>query len=263
VEGQLLQNRFPVAVLVAVGHLVAAAGAVGAYGFVRDVAVTAFDAVVDAEQAYRAKSFVIERGNAERGAQLFVEFPQTFQVRGQRRKFDAVVGEQKFLVTGIPDAGELALEHDRGKNSHLIGAIRTLAEFRAATVFFHADYAAGAAHGKAKGGQAFDRFRGKLIFDIPHAEPRVMNRTSGVKAELRKSIAGLSRMGMWAARLSAKQTENPFAGVPSFVMPKRQVLNVRRLTLFRGPFQARFDGTIFKMFQVTERIRKAARDARR
>jgi hypothetical protein len=191
---RLLQNTFPVAVVVAVGSLVAAAGAMGTDGFVGDVAFAAFDAVVDAEQAYGAKSFVVERGNAEGGAQFFVEFPQTFQVRGQRWKLDAFVGEQKFLIAGIPEAGELALEHDRGKNGHLKGAIRILTKFGAATVFFHADYAAGAAHRKAKGGQAFDSFRRKPIFDIPHGKTRVMNRTSGVKAELRESIEELPRI---------------------------------------------------------------------
>jgi hypothetical protein len=153
---------------VRVGYLVAAAGAVGAYGFVWDVAVAAFDAVVDAEQAYGAKGFVVERGNAEGGAQFFVEFPQTFQVRGQRWKFDALVGQQKFLIACIPEAGELTLEHDRGKDGHLVGAICTLAKFGAAAVFFHADNSAGAAHGKAQGGEAFDRLGRKLIFDIPH-----------------------------------------------------------------------------------------------
>jgi hypothetical protein len=185
-----LQNRFPVAAVVAVGYLVAAAGTVGAYGFVWNVAVAALDAVVYAEQAHGAKSFVVERGNAEGGAQLFVEFAQTFEVRGQRWKLDAFVGEQKFLIAGIPEAGELTLAHDGGKDGHLIGAIRTLAKFGAATVFFHADYPAGAAHRKAQGGQAFDSFRRKLIFDIPHGKSRVMNRTSGVKAELWQSIAG-------------------------------------------------------------------------
>lgn len=149
-------------------RLVAAAGAVRAYGFVWHVTVSAFDAVVDAEQAYGAKSFVVERGNAECGPQLFVELSQTFQVRGQRWKFDAFVGEQKFLIAGIPEARELAFEHDCGKDGHLIGAICTLAKLGAAAVFFNAYYAAGAAHSKAEGGEAFDRFGRKLVFDIPH-----------------------------------------------------------------------------------------------
>jgi len=130
-------------------RLVVAAGAVRAYGFVWDVTVSAFDAVVDAEQAYGAKSLVVERGNAEGGAQLFVELPQTFKVRSQRWKLDAFVGEQKFLIAGVPEAGELTFEHDRRKNGHLVRAVRTLAKFGAATVFFNADYAAGATDSKA------------------------------------------------------------------------------------------------------------------
>jgi hypothetical protein len=149
-------------------RLVAAAGAVRAYGFVRDVTVAAFDAIVDAEQAYGAKSFVVERWNAECGAQLFVELPQTFKVRSQRGKLDSFVGEQKFLIAGVPEAGELAFEHDGGEDSHLEGAVSSLSEFGATAIFFHADYTAGTANGKAEGGEAFDGLRRKLIFDIPH-----------------------------------------------------------------------------------------------
>ncbi len=51
-------------------------GAVGAYRFVRDVAGTAFHAVVDAELADGAEGFVVKGGDTESGAEFFVELAQ-------------------------------------------------------------------------------------------------------------------------------------------------------------------------------------------
>ena len=129
-----------------------AAGAVGADGFVWDVASAAFDAVVDADLADGAEGFVVESWNAESGAQLFIESAQTFEMRGESGQFYAVVGEEKLLVTGVPQASELTFQHDGGEDGHLKAAIGALAKFGAATVFFHANDAAGAADGKTEGG---------------------------------------------------------------------------------------------------------------
>ena len=52
--------------------------------------------------AHGAESLIVKRRHAERGAQLFVELAQAFEVRGERRELDAIIGEQKFLVTGVP-----------------------------------------------------------------------------------------------------------------------------------------------------------------
>ena len=129
-----------------------AAGAVRADGFVRDVAGAAFDAIVDADLADGAEGFVVKSWNAESGAQLFVESAQAFEMRGEGGEFYAVVGEEKFLVAGVPQAGELPFQHDGGENGHLKGAIGTLTKFGAAAVFFNADHAASAADGKTEGG---------------------------------------------------------------------------------------------------------------
>lgn len=153
----------------------------GADGFVGDVADAAFDAVVDANLAYGAESFVVESGNAERGKQFFVELPQIFEVRGQGRKLQAIIGEQEFLVACIPKASEAALKHDRRDDSHLVQVVRAFAKFRAAAVFFDADNAARAANGKAERRKIFHLLWCELLFDIPHDALSVVNGGSSVK----------------------------------------------------------------------------------
>src|ERR1035438_1713200 len=145
-----------------------AAGAVGADGFVWDVAVAAFDAIIHADLTYGTEGFVVKRGNAECGAQFFIEFAQAFKVRSERGKFEAIVGEQKFLVAGIPEARELAFEHDGRKNGHLVFAAGFLAEFGATAIFFNAHDAARAAYGKTKCGETFNSFGQEAILDTPH-----------------------------------------------------------------------------------------------
>jgi len=145
-----------------------AAGAVRADGFVWHIASAAFDAVVDADLADGAQRLVVKRGNAESSAQLFVESAQAFEMGGEGGKLYAVVGEQKFLVAGIPEAGELAFYHYGGEDGHLKAAVGALAKFGTATVFFHADHAASAADGKTQGSQALNGFGGEAIIDVPH-----------------------------------------------------------------------------------------------
>lgn len=146
----------------------AGAGGMDADGFVGDVAATAFDAIVNADLADGAESFVVERGYAQGGPQLFVKLAQVFQVRCQSGDFCSLIGQQKLLVAGVPQARELTLEHDGGQDGELQLAIRGLPEFRAASVFFHADDPAGAADGEAEGGQTFNGFGREMLFDIPH-----------------------------------------------------------------------------------------------
>ena len=127
-------------------------------GFVGDVAATAFDTIVNADLADGAESFVVERGYAEGGPQLFVELAQVGKVSRQSGEFYSFIGQEKFLVAGVPQARELPLEHDGGKDGELEMAFRGLPELRAAAVFFHANDPAGAADGEAEGGKSFNCF---------------------------------------------------------------------------------------------------------
>src|SRR5215467_6809245 len=117
--------------------LMAVRWAVRANGLVRHVSGAALHAIVDRDLADRPQRFVVERGHAERGTQFFVELTQILQMRSQRRQLDAFVGQQKFLVAGIPQARKLALHHDRWKDGELKSGVGTLAKLRAATVFLH------------------------------------------------------------------------------------------------------------------------------
>jgi hypothetical protein len=144
------------------------AGAVGADGFVGDVAGAAFDAIVDGDLADGAEGFVVKGGHAEGCAQLFVELAQVGEMRGEGGDFQAVVGQQKFLVAGVPQARELALKHDRGHDRHLVTVIGSFAKLRAAAVFFDAHYAARAADAKAQGRETLDGLLRKMLVDVPH-----------------------------------------------------------------------------------------------
>lgn len=117
-------------------------GFVGADGFVGDVADAAFDAIVDAVMARGAEGFVIIRGYAERGAQLFIKTPQITELGDANGNFGAVVRKKKFLVAGIPQVRELALGHDRRDHGHLKAALVEFAQFRATIVFLDANHAA-------------------------------------------------------------------------------------------------------------------------
>jgi hypothetical protein len=149
--------------------------------FVWDVADAAFDAIVDADLADRAERFVVKSRNPQCGSQLFVELSKILEMRRERGQLQAVVGEEKFLVAGVPKAGEASLQHDCRHNRHLVKVVRAFAEFRAAAVFFHADDAARAADGKAERRQAFDLFWCELLFDIPHGAHSLVNAESSVK----------------------------------------------------------------------------------
>src|SRR5258708_2401801 len=188
---------------------VAGSGAVWGDGFVRQITGAAFDAVVNRNRAERAERFVVKSGNAQSGAQLFVEFAQTLQMRGERRKFQAVVGEQEFLIPGVPQSGKLALDHDRRDNGHLKFGVGGLAEFRAATVFFDAHHAASSAHSESQRSQAFNGFRIETLFDIPHGPSRLKKAGKSVKSGRRRGSAGFlgPRRCMLLAEM-ATATEN-------------------------------------------------------
>jgi hypothetical protein len=149
--------------------------------FVWHVADAAFDAVVDADLADGAEGFVIESGDTQRGSQFFVELAQIFEVRGQGRKLQAFVGQKKLLVAGVPEAGEAAFEHDRGRDGHLIEIVGAFAKFGAAAVLFDAHDAARAANGKAQRREILHLLRCELLFDIPHGALSLVNGGSSVK----------------------------------------------------------------------------------
>ena len=68
-------------------------GAVSAYGIVRDVTGTAFHAIVDTKLADGTEGFVVKGGDAEGGAEFFVELAQIGEMSGESGNLDAFVGE--------------------------------------------------------------------------------------------------------------------------------------------------------------------------
>jgi len=150
-------------------------------GFVGYIAGAALDAVVDGNLADRPERFVVEGRNTKRGAQFFIELAEILQVPGQRRQLDAIVGQQELLVTGIPQARELALHHDCGQDGELITRVSALAKFGAAAVFFDAHDTARTADGKTESRQTFDGLRVKTLFDIPHSALRLKKAVTSVK----------------------------------------------------------------------------------
>src|SRR5882757_1682840 len=82
--------------------LVVRTRAVCADRFVWHVALAVLDPVVDRYLAHRAKSFVIESGDTERGTQLFIELSKVLEVGRERRNLYSFVSQQKFLISSIP-----------------------------------------------------------------------------------------------------------------------------------------------------------------
>lgn len=168
----------------------------GADGFIRDVARAALDTIVDGNLADGAEGFVVKSRNAESGTKFFIELAQIFQMRGEGGELDSFVGQQKFLVAGVPQPGELALDHDGRQNRELVPRVGTLAKFGAAAVFFDADDTARAADGKPEGSEAFDGLRIKALFDIPHGATRLKKAATSVKRpDGANRIAILGRFG--------------------------------------------------------------------
>ena len=171
-------------------RLVAAGGGVGADSIIGDVAFAAFDTVVDADLADGAEGFVVESRDAESSEEIFVELAQIGEVQREGWDFNAFVGEKEFLVAGIPKTSELAFEHDGRDDGHLKAPIGALAELGAATVFFDADYAAGAADGKSEGGERLNLLWSKALFDIPHDGDRVRLPADCVKSPAKFQLGG-------------------------------------------------------------------------
>lgn len=140
----------------------------GADGFVRVIAVAAFDAIVDGELAHGAESFVVEGGNTESGPQFFVEFAEVNELRGEGGELDPFIGEQEFLVPGVPQPAELALDHDGGEDGHLEMIVGGLAKLGATTVFFNADDSAGAANRETQGSESVHLLFFEAFVDVPH-----------------------------------------------------------------------------------------------
>ena len=136
----------------------AAAGWVSAHGFVRHGALPALNAVVDAELADGTERFVVERRNAQRRAQFFIELPQVFEMGRQGRQFLPIIREQEFLVARVPQPRELALQHDAGRNCHLVQIVGPFTELGSTTVFFDPHDAARATHGKTQRRETLDCF---------------------------------------------------------------------------------------------------------
>ena len=130
-------------------RLVSAASSVRTNGLVWNIALAALYAVVNAQLAHGSQRFVIKSRDTERRAQFFIELAKILQMKGQCRYFQALVREQKFLVSGVPQPGELPFEHNGGQNRQLVAAVRGLAKFGAASIFFHAHNAARASDREA------------------------------------------------------------------------------------------------------------------
>ena len=141
--------------------------------FVRHGARTSQDPVVRGDLARRAQRLVVIGGHANCVAQLFVELAQIPEVAGQGGNLSPVVGDQKFLVAGIPQARELALEHDGRQDGHLIAPARCAPELRAAAIFLYAHDAARAADPKALRGQGVEGDLLEAILYVPHGAIRI------------------------------------------------------------------------------------------
>ena len=135
------------------------------------IALPAFYAVVLTDLAGGADGFVVIGGHAESGAQLFVEFAQFNELVFVSWNFFLVMGKQEFLIAGVPQGGELTLQHNAGNLRHLKTVPGCLAKLRAAIVFLDADDAAGAADEKSLGGERFHLGLVEQFVDVPHAEP--------------------------------------------------------------------------------------------
>jgi len=142
----------------------------GADGFVGDRAGAALHAVVYAVIADGAEGFIVMDVDAQGGAQLFIEAAQIGELVDADGEFLALVIQEKFLVAGVPEVGELPIEHDGGRDGHLVIALRRLAEFGAAAIIFDARHAARTAHTKALGREGFDLLLGEASIDVPHGD---------------------------------------------------------------------------------------------
>jgi hypothetical protein len=141
---------------------------VSAHGFIRNVSGAPLHAIVDAERTHGAEGFVVKGGNAQGSSQFFIKFAQIGELGRLGRQLDAVICQKKFLVAGVPQASELASQHDGRQDGHLETAVWVLTEFSAGAVFFHADDTARAAHRKAYGSKGVHLFLLKAFFNIPH-----------------------------------------------------------------------------------------------
>lgn len=120
-----------------------------------DVAGAAFHAIVHTELASRADGFVVIGRNSESSSQFFIEFAEVNELILVGGDFSLVVREQEFLISGVPQQRELALQHDAGDFGHLKIVAGSFAKFSAAIVFLDADNAAGAANQETFSGQGF------------------------------------------------------------------------------------------------------------
>jgi hypothetical protein len=101
-----------------------------------------------------------------------------------------VVRDEEFLVAGVPEQRELAVQHDCGQFGHLIDAVAGAAEFGAAAVFFYAGYAAGVADGEAGGRELCEIFFGEDFFDVPHNYRIGMSRARSKGGSVRDTLDG-------------------------------------------------------------------------
>src|SRR5258708_3650798 len=163
-------------------RLVARGRAVHADGLVRNIALAAFHAIVDADLAHRTQSFVVKRGYSESSPQLFVELPQVFKVRCQCRHFKPFVSQKEFLVTRVPQAGEFSFFHYILRLPHCSTARPFLSKLLAPSPPFYA------AHSEAQRGKAVDGLLVKPFVYVPHDEARIGETQRAVKLRYRSSV---------------------------------------------------------------------------
>src|SRR5215470_6312155 len=118
--------------------------------FIGHVALAPSHSIVNAHLADRTKRLVVKCRNAKRRAQFLIELSQILQMRGEGWYFQPLVRQQKLLVTRVPEPRELSLEHQRGRDGHLVAVVGAFAKLRSASVFLHAHHASRAAHRKAQ-----------------------------------------------------------------------------------------------------------------
>jgi hypothetical protein len=142
---------------------------VRADAFIRHVAATALDAVVNAIVASGTESLIVISGYVEGRAQLFVKAAEVSELVHANREFGTVVSEKKLLVTRIPEPRKPALKHDAGNDSHLIMAGGGPAQLRAAAVLLDADHSTGTPNKKTLARQRLHLRLLKQYVHVPHS----------------------------------------------------------------------------------------------
>src|SRR5258708_30342460 len=161
-------------------------GRLRAHALVRHIAGTPLYAVVGGNYTGRAECLVVIRWHTDSREQLFIEAAKVGELLRLRRELAAVVGEQKLLIAGVPEARELPGEEDRRRNGHLVGAARDAAEFHGAAVLLYSGDSPCASHGESRAREGHRHPpRRKVAGYVPHSSPNVRGRPASCTGRAR------------------------------------------------------------------------------